>query len=92
MSFRVVIVGGSLFRSNYVGKAVDDWLRQQSSKPNILITGGGIWADQIRHLDVQTCISSHQAHWLAVRAMSLTTILLAHLMERAILDPGLLRA
>ena len=80
---RVIKVGGSLLdHPSFVG-TLTDWLQNQPPMANVLVTGGGVWADEVRHLDRTRTLSSESAHWLAVRAMKLTACLLCQLLPRA---------
>jgi aspartokinase-like uncharacterized kinase len=73
---RVVKVGGSLLSTPRLDLRVASWLRQ-SCHPTVVITGGGVWADQVRELDRRARIGDRRAHELAIRAMSLTGWLVA---------------
>ena len=78
----VIKVGGSLFASSSgLGRAAA-WMNERSQhSPWVVITGGGIWADRIRDLDRTQNLSAGVAHRLALRAMSLTSWILAQLLD-----------
>lgn len=69
---RVVKLGGSLIaRSDWVSRFQHWWLGQSPS-PTLLVVGGGPWADQVRELDRRAGLSDESAHWMAIRAMTLS--------------------
>ncbi len=74
---RVVKVGGSLLDYASLVDALTQWLFQQPPARNLLISGGGAWADEVRRLHRSRRISAESAHWLAIRAMRLTGWMLA---------------
>lgn len=76
-SMRVVKVGGSLVEPAILSGQLRAWLRLMPPQPTVFVTGGGIWADQIRALDARRGLRAEDAHTLAIRAMSLTAWLLA---------------
>jgi len=69
---RVVKLGGSLLRSTWIWPRLGDWLLRDAREHQVVVTGGGEWADGIRRLDADAGLAATEAHWLAVRAMSLT--------------------
>ncbi len=73
---RVVKFGGSHFASDDYATRLAAWLRQQTPMHCVIVTGGGVWADAVRRLDQQHGISTTVAHWMAIRAMSLSSWLL----------------
>jgi len=74
---RVIKIGGSLFaRDNYATR-LTAWFRQQAPMHSVIIAGGGVWADAVRRLDRQYGMPTSTAHWMAIRAMSVTSWLLA---------------
>jgi aspartokinase-like uncharacterized kinase len=78
-SVRVVKVGGSLFDFPDLVGALHRFLGRQGPAANVLIAGGGPWADAVRQTFACRSLSESTAHWLCVRAMSLTARLLASL-------------
>jgi aspartokinase-like uncharacterized kinase len=60
--------------------ALMKWLRQEPPRGNVLITGGGVWADEVRALERSGQLSSESAHWLAIRTMKLTGWLLCQML------------
>ncbi len=82
---RVVKVGGSLLRHQPEAAAKEmaalpdvlpRWLARQSPAINVLIAGGGEFADVIRRADETHGLGQEAAHWLCVDAMSVTARLL----------------
>lgn len=78
-SVRVIKVGGSLFDFPNLVPALRRFLGPQPAASNVLIAGGGPWADAVRTTCVCQDLDERAAHWLCVRAMSLTARLLASL-------------
>lgn len=74
---RVVKIGGSFFARDDYASRFTAWLRQQTPMHSVIVAGGGIWADAVRHLDQQYGMPTSTAHWMAIRAMSVTSWLLA---------------
>ena len=58
---RVIKVGGSLFEYPHLANALTQWLAQQSPMQNLLVTGGGVWADEIRTLETSGRLSVEAA-------------------------------
>lgn len=69
---RVVKLGGSLLDLPDLSARLTTWLAMQPPAVNVLLVGGGDLADAIRRLDRLHGIGEAPAHWLCVRAMSLT--------------------
>ena len=69
---RVVKVGGSLLGWNDLAAALPRWLAQQSPEVNVLIAGGGEFADVIRRADAAHHLGEEAAHWLCVDALAVT--------------------
>jgi aspartokinase-like uncharacterized kinase len=66
----VVKVGGSLFGwSDFRGR-LGQWLEGHRAAPLLLVPGGGPTADVVRSLDRLHHLGQEDAHWLALRAMS----------------------
>ena len=74
---RVVKLGGSHFELDDYAIRLTTWLQRQTPMNCVIVVGGGIWADAVRRLDRQFGLATSNAHWMAVRAMSLTSWLLA---------------
>lgn len=86
---RVVKIGGSLFDLEDLPERLDHWLSSQSSAKNILLAGGGPWADEVRKAANIFHLSEEDSHWLCIRAMSLTAQLLSVLLPKAKLSTKL---
>jgi aspartokinase-like uncharacterized kinase len=78
-SVRVIKVGGSLFDFPDLVPALRRFLGQQPPSANVLITGGGPWADAVRQVDRCQELDERTAHWLCVSVMGFTARLLANL-------------
>jgi aspartokinase-like uncharacterized kinase len=80
-----VKVGGSLFDLPHFGTRLRAWLDQFCSlgTPLLLVPGGGATADVIRRLDQIHALGEEQAHWLALRALTLNAHFLASLLPDA---------
>jgi aspartokinase-like uncharacterized kinase len=78
----VVKVGGSLLDLPGLGPRLRAWLDGQTNAALILVAGGGPTADVIRAADDRHGLGEETAHWLALRALSLNSHLLAALVPR----------
>jgi aspartokinase-like uncharacterized kinase len=76
----VVKLGGSLLTMPGLGARLRAWLDALPTRKTILVVGGGAAADAIRALDSVHHFGEEQAHWLAVRAMSLNARVVAQLL------------
>lgn len=81
LSVRVVKVGGSLLGWKDFPSALNSWLAQQRPAMNVLIAGGGEFADAIRRADATHGLGDEAAHWLCVDALSVTARLLSALVN-----------
>ena len=80
---RVIKVGGSLFSIDGLADVLCGWLATQPVAENVLIAGGGRWADAVREADRRHSLGEEAAHWLSIGAMGLTAQLLAALLPEA---------
>lgn len=80
---RVIKLGGSLLAWPEWVEAFDRWIAQQPPAANVVIVGGGAVVEALRQIDRAHALPAETAHWLAVRAMSLTAALAARLLPRA---------
>lgn len=76
---RVIKVGGSLFDWPQLVPALGGFLERLSPAANVMIAGGGPWADAIRDADQRFQLAAARAHDLCIRAMGVTARLLASL-------------
>ena len=76
----VVKLGGSLLDLPGLGTKLRAWLDAQPTRKAILVVGGGAMVDVIRRLNEVHHFGEEQAHWLAVRAMSLNARVVAQLL------------
>ncbi len=79
----VVKVGGSLFDLPNLGPRLRAWLKRDAIQRPILLAGGGRAADAVRRLYETHSVSEEAAHGLAIRALSLTSHMLAALVPDA---------
>ena len=82
---RIFKLGGSLLDLDDLAPTLRRWLSSQPTGLNVLVTGGGRWADLIREFDARHGIGDEAAHFLCVDVMSLTARLLASLLGQAML-------
>lgn len=81
MSVRVVKVGGSLFSFQQLPDRTQAWLNQQPPAMTIFIGGGGDLITPLRAAHERFSLDQEGSHWLAVRAMTVTSRLLAKLLN-----------
>ena len=73
----VAKVGGSLYDWPALGPTLRAWLAAQP-EPVLLFPGGGAAADAVRSWDRVHSLGEAEAHWLAIRSLSLA----AHFLHR----------
>src|SRR5688572_15034003 len=78
---RVVKVGGSLFSFDRMPDRVHAWHDEQPQGATIFIGGGGGLVQPLRSVQERFGLSEEASHWLAVRAMTVTSRLLAKLLD-----------
>jgi len=83
---RVVKVGGSLLDFAGLPRAWSDWLAGQTPAVNVLIAGGGRWADVVRDADRMWGLGDETAHWLAIDVLAVSSRLLAAILPDARLE------
>lgn len=74
---RVIKVGGSLLNWLQLRPAFDKWLQSLPSAVNVLVAGGGPFAEAIWQASQTFALSEEVAHWLCIDAMSLSSRLFA---------------
>lgn len=72
----VVKVGGSLYDSPGLGPALRAFVESLVPAEVLLVPGGGAAADAVRELDRTHALGEEAAHWLALRALSVTAAFL----------------
>lgn len=78
---RVAKVGGSLFGYEQLPDRGQAWLAEQPPGTTIFIGGGGTLVDPLRAAHERFGLDQEASHWLAVRAMTVTSRLLARLLN-----------
>jgi len=79
----VVKIGGSLLYVPNLGMRLRGWLHEHEHCHAVLLAGGGLVADVVRSRDRLDHLGEEKAHWLAVRALTFTSYLLAGLLEHS---------
>ena len=82
---RVVKVGGSLLSRSDLSEKLRDWLAARPEGHSVLVAGGGEIVEAIRAADRAHRLGEVTAHWLSIRAMSVTAELLAALSPNSVL-------
>ncbi len=80
---RVFKLGGSLLEWPQLPAEFRRWRAQQSPAVEVLIVGGGGLAEAVRRLDAARRLDPVEAHWLCIRAMSLTASIVASWLDEA---------
>ncbi len=83
VTIRVVKIGGSLLDCADLTQRLRRWRDAQSPALNVLVAGGGAFADAIRRADETHRLGDQPAHILAISSLSLTARLLAYLLPEA---------
>jgi len=77
----VTKVGGSLFGYEQMPERVHAWREKQPSGMTIFIGGGGDLVRPLRTAHERFGLNEESSHWLAIRAMTVTSRLLAKLLD-----------
>ncbi|QEG21378.1 amino acid kinase family protein [Mariniblastus fucicola] len=83
MSRRVVKLGGSVLRAGQIGPTLKVWLEENDDLQNIIVVGGGSFADVVRELQGLQNLGEQQSHELACHAMSLNAKVVSCLIPEA---------
>ena len=83
---RVVKVGGSLFDFDQFPERGRQWLDEQPPALTILVGGGGDLVQPLRIVHERFSLDQETSHWLAVRAMTVTSRLLANLLDIVLVE------
>lgn len=81
---RVVKLGGSLWSFEALIPALRDWLAHQSTAHNVILVGGGAFAETVRHIDQRFGLDPEKAHWLCVRLMDTSARMMSLLLPEAV--------
>lgn len=76
----VIKVGGSLLSMPNLAQRLDAVIEELGDIRPLIVCGGGEAADVVRRWQPVHGITDEQAHWLALRAMSLNELLLSQLL------------
>jgi aspartokinase-like uncharacterized kinase len=82
---RVIKLGGSLLDWPELPAALRRWRQLQPPMRDLLIVGGGAWADLVRDAFDRYRLDEESCHWLCLRLMSVTARLAASLFPEAAL-------
>ena len=82
-AIRLVKVGGSLLNYQFLVGDLRNWLAVQPVARNIVVVGGGPFADAVRAAYRTHQMSAESAHWMCVRAMSVSALLFSELFPEA---------
>jgi aspartokinase-like uncharacterized kinase len=88
-TLRVVKVGGSLLDWPPLRERLARWLTARPADATILMAGGGDFTDAVRRAQSLHGFDDETAHWLCVKALSVTARLLAQLLPNARLTGSL---
>ncbi len=77
---RVIKLGGSLLDWPELPVRFRRWLALQPLAANVIVVGGGPIVEGLRTIDRVHRLSIEASHWLAIRAMSLTTEIASELL------------
>jgi aspartokinase-like uncharacterized kinase len=80
---RIVKVGGSLLSLPDLGQRLSRWLAKQAEAQNVLLTGGGALAEEVRQWDQRFGLGQQKSHWLCVDLLDTTAQLLSLLLPEA---------
>jgi aspartokinase-like uncharacterized kinase len=81
LPLRIVKVGGSLLDWQPLPGRLVEWLDSQPAACSVLIAGGGDFTDAVRKAQAIHQFDEATAHWMCVRTLSATAILLARLLS-----------
>jgi len=73
----VVKIGGSLLRSQTIMCTIANILARLKPR-KVVVPGGGIFADVVRKLFVEHKITSEEAHYMAIKAMEINSVMLSY--------------
>lgn len=82
-ALRVVKVGGSLLELAELPQLWRAWREQQAPAVDVLLAGGGPFADAVREADAAHRLADSVAHELAIQCLGVTARLLAALLPAA---------
>src|SRR5687768_2441503 len=88
---RVIKLGGSLLDWPELPATLRRWRQMQPPMRDLMIVGGGAWADLVRDAQASFRLDEEQCHWLCLRLMSVTARLAASMFPEAELCGASLR-
>jgi 5-(aminomethyl)-3-furanmethanol phosphate kinase len=80
---RVIKLGGSLLDWPELSDALRRWREKQPPMRDLMVVGGGAWADLMREADGRFRLGEEHCHWLCLELMSFTARLAATLFPEA---------
>ena len=86
----VVKLGGGMLSDPATFERVLRTIDAASSRPLLIVPGGGVFADAVRAVDAELGLSDGSAHWMAILGMDQYAHLIASRLSRGALveDPG----
>ena len=81
LMIRVVKIGGILLDWPELPVVLQGWLSQQPAAANVLICGGGVFAEGVRGAATVFSLDDETAHWLSIDCLTITAKLLARLLS-----------
>jgi aspartokinase-like uncharacterized kinase len=81
----VIKLGGSLLGVDDLAPRLGRWLAAQAARANVMVVGGGSFADAIREAYRKHDLSEEAAHWLCVRILGVTAELVHRLLPESVL-------
>lgn len=84
-SLHIIKVGGSLLNFELLPGRLEQLLDDSDQDCQLIVVGGGVTADVVRHWDTLHHVGEEPCHWLALRAMQFNAHLLQSIFPNAIL-------
>jgi aspartokinase-like uncharacterized kinase len=86
MNVAVVKIGGALLKHpDHLERVLVAVGELATTRPVVVVPGGGLFADAVRALDKRIGLSDETAHWMAVLAMDQYALVLTERMRGAVL-------
>lgn len=78
---RVVKLGGSLLQRPELPRLAEAWLAENNDAINVILVGGGVWADGVRDAYARFDLEESFCHWLCIDLLEQTGQLAARLLK-----------